>query len=108
MKVQGYRTNSVANKKSAERAAEADRTSSSGAKARRVTDQVQLSPVAQEVSQAMSAESGDVAPTDPARIEALRDAIREGRYPLDAEALAEAIVDEDLPMFGSDANTREH
>lgn len=107
MKIHGYTTPSVVSKKGSGRAADAG-DSSSGTRAARGRDQVQLSSVAQEVSQALSAESGDIAPTDPARLQALREAIRDGHYPLDAEALAEAIVDEDLPMFGRDADTSEH
>lgn len=40
------------------------------------------------------------APVDSARVEAVRAAIREGRYPLDANRVALRMLDVDLPRRG--------
>jgi len=40
------------------------------------------------------------APVDTAKVEALRSAIREGRYPVDANRIAERMLDVDFPRRG--------
>jgi negative regulator of flagellin synthesis FlgM len=40
------------------------------------------------------------APVDSARVEAVRAAIREGRYPLDPDRIAQRMLDLDLPRRG--------
>jgi negative regulator of flagellin synthesis FlgM len=40
------------------------------------------------------------APVDTARIEAIRAAIRDGRYPVDADRIAQRMFDLDLPRRG--------
>ena len=40
------------------------------------------------------------APVDTARVEAVRAAIREGRYPVDANRIAMRMLDTDLPRRG--------
>jgi flagellar biosynthesis anti-sigma factor FlgM len=58
------------------------------------TDRVKLSALAAEIARARQAESP--VPAQPARLEALREAVRSGTLEVDTEALSQSVVDEDI------------
>lgn len=95
MKIGNPAAPGVAGGRSVERTGKSE---ANGPKAAAATsgDKVALSDVAQSLAALATGDLGEVTPTDPARLEALREAVRNGTLDLDPRAIAEAIVTEEL------------